>query len=383
MDLETALLHGYPVIDQMTGASSIPKYQASTFHQENFREHDGYTYTRFGNPNIEAAETCMAKLEQGRHGLAFSSGMAAINAALFLLSQGDHIVLCHDIYGGTFQTLTEMLVRFGISYTFVKGQEPRNWEQAIRPETKLFYLETPSNPLLNVVDIEAVVSIAKKNHIQTICDNTFMTPIYQNPLTLGVDLVVQSATKFLNGHSDVVAGFLVMNDDHLYQRLKKHQKMLGAILGVEEAWLFLRGVKTLALRMEKSVTTAALLAEHLQRKNQVPRVYYPGLASHPGQLVQQKQASSGGAVLSFELLSTEAVYGLFDAIKLPIVAVSLGGVESILSYPWQMSHGCMSEQDRLAAGVTPTLVRLSVGIESLADLTADLDQALDKVNPSH
>lgn len=376
MDLETMLLHGYPVLDQMTGASSIPKYQASTFHQADFRTHEGYTYTRFGNPTIEAAEACMAELEHGNHALAFSSGMGAINAALFMLSQGDHIVLCRDIYGGTFQTLTEMLVRFGVTYTFVEANELANWEQAVRPETKVFYLETPSNPLLHIIDIEGVVAIAKKHKIQTICDNTFMTPCYQNPLDLGVDIVVQSATKFLNGHSDVVAGFLVMKEDGLYQLLKKHQKMLGAILGVEEAWLFLRGVKTLALRMEKSVASAAILAEYLQRNKKVNQVYYPGLKDHPGYEIQQKQARSGGAVMSFELPTIEAVYSLFESIKLPIVAVSLGGVESILSYPWNMSHACMAEEDRLAVGVTPTLVRLSVGIESLTDLKADLDQAL-------
>lgn len=382
MDLETRLLHGYPVLDQVTGASSIPKYQASTFHQGDVRTHQGYAYTRFGNPTIEAAEACMAELEHGSHALAFSSGMGAINAVLFLLSQGDHIVLCRDIYGGTFQTLTEMLVRFGISYTFVEGNNLASWEKALRPETKFFYLETPSNPLLHVIDIEGVVAIAKKHQIQTICDNTFMTPCYQTPLDLGVDVVVQSATKFLNGHSDVVAGFLVMRDDRLYSSLKKHQKILGAILGVEEAWLFLRGVKTLALRMEKAVATAAQLASYLVSHEHVSEVYYPGLKDHPGYGIHQKQASSGGAVLSFELPSVEGVYELFDAITLPIVAVSLGGVESILSYPWSMSHGCMLEKDRLAAGVTPTLVRLSVGIESLVDLKADLAQALGKVRLS-
>lgn len=377
MDMETRLLHGYPVLDQVTGASSIPKYQASTFHQADFRTHDGYTYTRFGNPTIAAAEACMAELEHGEYALAFSSGMGAINAALFLLSQGDHIVLCHDIYGGTFQTLTEMLTRFGVTYTFVEASQLANWEEAIRPETKFFYIETPSNPLLHIVDIQGVVEIATQHGIQTICDNTFMTPCYQNPLDLGVDIVVQSATKFLNGHSDVVAGFLVMKDGVLYEQLKRHQKMLGAILGVEEAWLFLRGVKTLALRMEKSVASALVIAEHLQTKKHVLKVYYPGLDSHPGSEIQQQQARSGGAVLSFELPTVEAVYCLFESIKVPIVAVSLGGVESILSYPWSMSHGCMPESERLAVGVTPTLVRLSVGIESVTDLIADLDQCLN------
>lgn len=376
MHLETKLLHGYPVVDPTTGAASIPKYQTSTFHQNDVMNHKGYSYTRFGNPTITAAEKCIAALEDAKYGLAYASGMAAISAVLLLLSKGDHLVLGQNIYGGTYQAVTELLPRFGISATFVDETDPKAWQKAIQSNTKLFFLETPSNPLLTITDLAAVSDIAKKHHILTACDNTFMTPTAQHPLALGVDIVIHSATKFINGHSDVVGGPIATNHEDYYQRLKTLQKVLGGILSVEDAWLLLRGVKTLSLRMEKSVANAEKIAQHLQAKPEVKAVYYPGLSSHPQHQLQQQQATNGGAVLSFAVENKDQVQALFDRCRLPIVAVSLGGVESILSYPWLMSHACMPEDDRLKAGVTPTLLRLSCGIESADDLIADIDQAL-------
>ena len=377
MQTNTKLLHGYPVIDKTTGASSIPKYQASTFHQTDVFNHTGYSYTRFANPTVDAAEECIKSLEQANYGLAFSSGMAAINAVLFLLSNGDHLVLGKNIYGGTFQTVTEFLERFGITYTFVDEADVNAWEEAITPSTKMFYLESPSNPLLTITDIQAVCQLAKTKGIITACDNTFMTPLSQQPLALGADISLNSATKFINGHSDVVAGLLATNSEELYQTLKNHQKVLGGILGVEDAWLLLRGVKTMGLRMQQSIKNAQAIAEFLESKPQVTNVYYPGLVSHPHHDIHMKQATDGGAVLSFELETTEQIEKLFNNCHVPIVAVSLGGVESILSYPWTMSHACMPEEERLKMGVTPTLVRLSCGIEELEDLLADLNQAIN------
>ncbi|MDT2746396.1 trans-sulfuration enzyme family protein [Vagococcus fluvialis] len=376
MNINTKLLHSYPVIDQKTGASSIPKYQASTFHQSDVFNHEGFNYTRFGNPTVEAAEKCVAMLEDAKHGLAFSSGMAAINSVLFLLSSGDHLVLGKNIYGGTFQTVTEFLERFGVEYTFVDESNVNEWQEAVRENTKMFYLETPSNPLLTITDLKKVCDIAKKHQILTACDNTFMTPLEQSPLELGVDVVIHSATKFINGHSDIVAGFVVTNDDKLNETLKRHQKALGGVLSVEDAWLVLRGVKTMGLRMEKSIKNAKEIADFLKTKKQVKEIYYPGLETHTNYDIHMTQAKSGGAVLSFELETKEQVERLFNKCEVPIVAVSLGGVESILSYPWLMSHACMEESERLKMGVTPTLVRLSCGIEDVEDLINDLEQAI-------
>lgn len=376
MNINTKLLHSYPVIDQKTGASSIPKYQASTFHQSDVFNHEGFNYTRFGNPTVEAAEKCVAMLEEAKHGLAFSSGMAAINSVLFLLSSGDHLVLGKNIYGGTFQTVTEFLERFGVEYTFVDESNVNEWQEAVRENTKMFYLETPSNPLLTITDLKKVCDIAKKHQILTACDNTFMTPLEQSPLELGVDVVIHSATKFINGHSDIVAGFVVTNDDKLNETLKRHQKALGGVLSVEDAWLVLRGVKTMGLRMEKSIKNAKEIADFLKTKKQVKEIYYPGLETHTNYDIHMTQAKSGGAVLSFELETKEQVERLFNKCEVPIVAVSLGGVESILSYPWLMSHACMEESERLKMGVTPTLVRLSCGIEDVEDLINDLEQAI-------
>lgn len=377
MNFDTKALHGYPVIDSDTGAASIPKYQSSTFHQKDFPEKQAYTYTRFGNPTVEAAEKAVAALEDANYGIAFSSGMAAITASLLLLSAGDHLILGGNIYGGTFQLLTELLNRFEVTYTFVDERNPAAWEQAIRPNTKMFYLETPSNPLLTVTNIQKVCDIAKTHKLLTVCDNTFMTPYYQQPLTLGADIVIHSATKFLGGHSDLVMGFAVTNDDDLREKLQKNQKIIGSIPGIEEAWLLLRGIKTLTVRMKQASHNALMLAQKLQALPSVKTVHYPGLENHPDYSLHFLQASNGGAVLSFELKTEQQVHQLFHRVKIPLVAVSLGGVESILSYPWTMSHACMSEQDRLKAGVTTKLVRLSCGIEAAEDLWLDIQQALE------
>lgn len=376
---KTKLIHGYHAFDEETGASSIPIYQCSTFKQASIKEGQAYTYSRFGNPTRTALEEAVAALEEGKYATAFASGMGAISAVLLSFNQGDHLVMCKSIYGGTFQLVNEVMNRFGIEVTFVDETDLTDWEHAIRPNTRGLYLETPSNPLLSVTDIAGVVALAKDHHLVTIIDNTFMTPQFQKPLALGVDVVIHSATKFINGHSDVVAGLVVTNDEEWHTQIKLQQKVLGGILGVEDCWLTMRGLKTMSLRMEQSARSAEKISEMLEKHPVVQKVHYPGLPSHPGYEIHKRQATSGGAVLSFELANQEAVYTFADALQLPIAAVSLGGVESILSYPVTMSHACVPKEERDKQGVTEGLLRLSVGIEDTEDLIEDLEQALTKV----
>lgn len=379
MENNTKLIHGYRAFDETTGASSIPIYQCSTFKQTSIKEGQPYTYSRFGNPTRAALEEAVAAMENGNYAVAFASGMSAISAVLLSFDQGDHLVMCKSIYGGTFQLVNEVMQRFGIEITFVDETDLTAWEEAIRPNTKGLYLETPSNPLLSVTDIVGVVSIAKAHGLVTMIDNTFMTPQFQNPLDLGVDIVIHSATKFINGHSDVVAGLVITDDPVWHEQIFLQQKVLGGILGVEDCWLTMRGLKTMGLRMEQSVRSAEKISQMLEQHPAVKKVNYPGLKSHPGYEIQKQQASSGGAVLSFELADQEAVFAFAEALKIPIAAVSLGGVESILSYPVTMSHACVPKEEREKQGVTDGLLRLSVGIEDTADLLADLTQTLAKV----
>ncbi|MBM7711201.1 trans-sulfuration enzyme family protein [Enterococcus xiangfangensis] len=376
---KTKLIHGYHAFDEETGASSIPIYQCSTFKQASIKDSQPYTYSRFSNPTRTALEEAVAALENGKYATAFASGMSAISAVLLSFNQGDHIVMCKSIYGGTFQLVNEVMKRFGIEVTFVDETDLTAWEQAIQPNTRGLYLETPSNPLLSVTNIAGVVAIAKAHHLVTMIDNTFMTPQFQKPLALGIDVVIHSATKFINGHSDVVAGLVITNDEKWEQQIKLQQKVLGGILGIEDCWLTMRGLKTMALRMEQSARSAEKISQMLEKHPAVRSIHYPGLPSHPGYQVHQQQATSGGAVLSFELANQSAVYSFAEALKIPIAAVSLGGVESILSYPVTMSHACVPKAEREKQGVTDGLLRLSVGIEDTEDLLADLEQALTKI----
>lgn len=375
----TKLIHGYSVFDKETGASSIPIYQCSTFKQASIKDGQPYTYSRFGNPTRHALEEGIAAIEGGKFATAFSSGMGAISAVLLSFQQGDHLVMCKSIYGGTFQLVNEVMNRFGIEVTFVDETKLDEWREAIRPNTQALYLETPSNPLLSITDIAEVVAIAKEHKLQTIIDNTFMTPLFQHPLEMGVDVVIHSATKFINGHSDVVAGLVITNDEQWAKQLTLQQKVLGSILSVEDCWLIMRGMKTMGLRMEQSAKSAEKISWLLAEHPAVKKVHYPGLPSHPGYDVHRKQASSGGAVLSFELENQAAVFAFAEALTIPIAAVSLGGVESILSYPVTMSHACVPQEEREKQGVTEGLLRLSVGIEDTEDLLEDLKQALETV----
>ncbi|MDY7222200.1 cystathionine beta-lyase [Halalkalibacterium halodurans] len=377
--LQTKLLHNEHKVDQATGAVSVPIQHASTFHQFDFDTFGTYDYSRSGNPTRDALEAAIAELEGGNHGFAFASGMAAISTAFMLLSKGDHVVLTKDVYGGTFRLVTEVLTRLGIDHTFVDMTNLAEVAAAIRPNTRVLYMETPSNPTLNITDIHGVVSLAKEHECLTFLDNTFLTPALQRPLELGVDVVLHSATKFIGGHSDVVAGLAVTKDEELGKKLAFLQNSFGAILGVQDVWLVLRGLKTLHVRMEHGEKGAQQIAEWLLGVPEVKRVYYPGLKDHPGHELQKRQAEGFGAVLSFELENEEAVRRFVEHVKLPVFAVSLGAVESILSYPAKMSHAAMPKEEREARGISDGLLRLSVGLEKPEELMADFKAAFAHV----
>ncbi|ULT56218.1 cystathionine beta-lyase [Neobacillus drentensis] len=380
---ETRLLHNKHKIDPVTGAVSVPIQHASTFHQADFDSFGKYDYGRSLNPTREALEDVIAELEGGVKGFAFASGMAAISTAFLLLSSGDHIVITEDVYGGTFRMVTQVLTRLGIEHTFVDMTNLAEVKEAIQPNTKAFYVETPSNPLMKVTDIRAVSRIAQEIGALTFVDNTFLTPSHQKPLALGADVVLHSATKFLAGHSDVVAGLAVVKDEELAKRLGFLQNSFGAILGVQDAWLVLRGIKTLSVRLEQSQKSAIKIAEFLDAHPLVEKVHYPGLASHPQYQIQKEQADGPGAVLSFELATEDALRTFVANVNIPVFAVSLGAVESILSYPAKMSHAAMSREERHQRGITDGLVRLSVGLENPDDLIKDFSQALEQVRTKH
>lgn len=374
--LETRIVHGGHGRDDFFGASSVPVFQTSTYHQADPEHLGRYDYARSDNPTREALEKAVADLEGGSRGFAFASGMAATSSALLIFGAGDHLVVGEDVYGGTYRILTTVLKRWGLEVTFVDGSDLEAVRRAVTPKTKGIFVETPSNPTLKITDLAGIAAIARELGVLAITDNTFMTPWLQRPLELGFDIVVHSATKFLAGHSDVIAGLAVARDPEVAQRIRHVQNAFGAILGPQDSWLVLRGLRTLAVRMRQQQESAARIAGWLRGRPEVRRVCYPGLEEHPGAEVHRRQAGGGGAVVSFELESRAAAVAMMKAAKLPLAAVSLGGVESILSYPATMSHAAMPPAERQRRGISDGLVRLSVGLESADDLVADLAQAL-------
>ena len=362
--------------EQKTGAVNVPIYLSSTFHQESFDSFGPYDYSRSGNPTRDALEKTIAELEGGTRGFAFATGIASITSAFMLLSAGDHIVITEDVYGGTFRFVTEILPRFAIEHTFVDLSNLEEVKNAIKPNTKLIYIETPSNPRLGITDIASIVEIAKSNDCLTFLDNTFMTPLHQRPLELGVDMVLHSATKFLSGHSDIVAGLAVTKDEELGKRLGFIQNSFGAVLGAQDSYTLIQNIKTMGIRFEKSTEAAQKIVDYLVEHPLVEEVFYPGLPTHPGHEIHAKQSTSAGAVLSFRLPNRETAKAFVESMKIPVFAVSLGGVESILSYPTTMSHGSMPKEEREKRGITDGLLRFSVGLEHVDDLLADFEQAL-------
>ncbi|MFD0620410.1 aminotransferase class I/II-fold pyridoxal phosphate-dependent enzyme [Paenibacillus sp. GCM10027629] len=375
----TKLIHFGSEIDETTGASSVPIYQASTFHHHDIFNPPTYDYSRSGNPTRQALEDYIALLEGGTNGYAFPSGMSAISTAFMLLSAGDHVIVTEDVYGGTYRFLTTILSRMNIETTFVDMTDLDQVKSALKPNTKAVFMETPSNPTLKITDIAAVTSWAKEHGLLTMLDNTFMTPYHQRPIELGVDLVLHSATKFLGGHSDVLAGLAVTATEELARQVKYLQNGMGAVLSTQESWLLMRGMKTLEARMAHSEQSAKKLAAWLEQEPSIAKVYYPGLANHPGRVIHEQQSTGYGAVVSFDVGSGERAKQVLSKVKIPLVAVSLGAVESILSYPAMMSHASMPREVRLEKGITDGLLRYSVGLEHVDDLIDDLSNALRDV----
>jgi len=372
----TRLIHNGNEIDKHTGALSIPIYQASTYHQNDVEVKQEFYYSRSGNPTRFALEESIACLESGYKGFAFSSGMAAVASVLSIFSAGDHIVMCRDVYGGSYRASTTIFKRFNLEIDFVDATDPIAVKNSIKQNTKAIYIETPSNPTMKITDIRSMVKIAKEHGLLTIIDNTFMSPYLQRPILLGVDIVIHSATKFIGGHSDVVAGLVVVADEELSKRIYSVQIGFGAVLGPQDSWLLLRGLKTLKIRMDYQQSSTQKLAEWLSNEKSVRNVYYPGLSGHRDRGIHYSQADGAGCVLSFETLDYETAKSFMNKVKLAAVAVSLGGVETIASYPVRMSHAAMPKEEREKLGINDSLIRVSVGLEDIEDLIKDFGDAL-------
>ncbi|MFT7821056.1 cystathionine gamma-synthase [Bacillus siamensis] len=379
MKKKTLMVHGGITGDEKTGAVSVPIYQVSTYQQPKAGEHTGYEYSRTANPTRTALESLITELEGGAAGYAFGSGMAAITAVMMLFDSGDHVILTDDVYGGTYRVMTGVLNRFGIEADFVDTSSKEKVQKAIRPNTKAIYIETPTNPLLKVTDLKLMSDIAKEAGILLIVDNTFYTPYFQQPLSFGADIVLHSATKYLGGHSDVVGGLVVTADKELGEKLHYVQNSTGGVLGPQDSWLLMRGIKTLGLRMDAINHSAGKIAELLEAHDAVQTLYYPGSVKHPGHELTKAQSSGFGGMISFDIGSSERVDAFLEKLNLFTIAESLGAVESLISVPSRMTHASIPRDRRLALGITDGLVRISVGIEDTEDLTADVKQALDSL----
>lgn len=377
MKFETkAILVGQEA-DKATGATIIPIYQTSTFTQEEVGKHKGYEYTRVGNPTRSALDECLASLEEGTYGLTFSSGLAAEHSILSLLKPGDHVIVPEDMYGGTYRLIKEILEPYNIKFTFTDFTDLKLIQQAFIPSTRMVWIETPTNPLLKIFDIEAISEMSHTKHALVVVDNTFLSPFFQKPLLLGADIVVHSTTKYINGHSDIIGGAVIMNDKNLYEKIHLVQKSVGAVPSPFDSWLTLRGVKTLAIRMRQHELNASQIAHFLEKHPNVEKVFFPGLKTHPGHAIAKKQMSGFGGVVSFRIkggLTESNIF--FRKLKIFQLADSLGGVESLANYSALMTHDYFPAELRKKIGVTENLIRLSVGIEHIDDLLDDLKNAL-------
>jgi cystathionine beta-lyase/cystathionine gamma-synthase len=374
---ETNVIHGGVDPDPATGAVMTPIYQTSTYAQPSPGQHRGYEYSRTDNPTRTVLQNQLAILENGKHALVFSSGLASIDAVLNLFKQGDHILAGSDLYGGSQRLFNRVATDRGLTFSYVEMQDASAVAKAIRPETKLIWCESPTNPLLHLVDLPAVAKIAHDAGALIAVDNTFMSPYFQRPLDLGCDLVMHSVTKYINGHSDVVMGALVLNDQAHYDRLKFLQNAIGATPGPQDCFLVLRGIKTLALRMQRHNESAMKVAQFLEKHPKVERVTYPGLPSHPGHELAKKQMTGFGGMITFFIKGgLEDARRMLENIKMFTLAESLGGVESLIEHPAIMTHASVPPEVRAKIGISDTLIRISVGIEGVEDLIADLDQAL-------
>ncbi len=374
---ETRAIHTGQEPDEAAASTIVPVYQTVTYTQDAIGVHRGYEYSRSGNPTREALETCLASLEEGRFGLAYGSGMAAITGVVHLLAAGDHVVVADDLYGGSFRLFSQVMPRFGIRFSYVDATRPEEIDKAVCEATRLIWIESPTNPMLRLVDIAACGEIAAGHGARLVVDNTFATPFLQTPLDLGAHIVVHSTTKYIGGHSDVIGGAVIVNDEETAESLRFTRNATGGVPGPWDAWLTLRGARTLALRMSRHQSNAARVAEFLKSQPGVARVYYPGLPEHPGFDLARKQMRGFGGMVTIDLAGGEsAARRMCEATELFALAESLGGVESLIGYPWSMSHAAFPAEEKRRKGITEATVRLSVGIEDPDDLCADLARAL-------
>lgn len=376
MNLRSEIVHIGVCTDEKTGAISTPIHQTATFRHPALGQSTGFDYTRSQNPTRKVLEEGIAKLEGGTLGLAFASGMAAVTAVLMIYKTGDHLIIVEDCYGGTYRVINKVFSNFGLTVTFVDGSSLNEVVQAITPGTKAILVETPTNPLMKIVDIRAIVKLAQAHSIHTIVDNTFLTPYFQRPLDLGADVVIHSGSKYLSGHNDLVCGLVVAKNIELGERIRFIQNSTGNILGPNDCWLLIRSIKTLALRMEKHNANALIVAEWLQKHPRVIKVYYPGLAQHPGKEVHDRQASGYGGMLSFVVDDAQLVEEVLSRVQMVRFAESLGGVESLITLPAVQTHADVPIDVRTRLGISDCLLRLSVGIEHVDDIISDLEQAL-------
>lgn len=377
MKFETRAIWVGQAADKATGATIVPIYQTSTFTQEEVNVHKGYEYSRVGNPTRTALDECIASLEEGKHGLTFSSGLAAEHAIFSVLRPGDHVIVPEDMYGGTYRLIKQILEPLGIHFTFTDFTDLKAIGAAFQPSTTMVWIETPTNPILKIFDIEAIAEMSRKHKAISVVDNTFATPYFQKPLLLGADIVVHSTTKYINGHSDLIGGAVILNDEELYERIKLVQKSVGAVPSPFDSWLTLRGVKTLAVRMRQHEENAISIARFLKQHPKAEEVFYPGLEDHPGHEIARRQMTGFGGVVSFKIKGgLDEANSFFRKLDVFQLADSLGGVESLANYSALMTHEAFPEELRKKIGVTENLIRLSVGIEHIDDLLEDLKTAL-------
>ncbi|GAB4299924.1 MAG: cystathionine gamma-synthase [Ignavibacteriaceae bacterium] len=375
MGFSTDAIHAGQIPDPTTGAVITPIYQTSTYAQDALGRHKGYEYGRTHNLTRSALEVNLATLEKGKFGIAFASGLAATHALMSLLKAGDHVIISNNVYGGTYRLYELNLTDFGISYSWVDTSDINNIESAIKTETKMIFVETPTNPMLNITDLGAVAQIAKKNHLISVCDNTFMSPYLQNPLEFGIDIVLHSTTKYINGHSDVIGGILITSDDKIHDRLRYIQNAAGAVPSPFDCWLVLRSTKTLAVRMKQHEMNARAFAEFLYSSGIASKVIYPGLKDHPQHELAGRQMRGYGGMVSADFGSVELAEKILNNVKIFTLAESLGGVESLICHPASMTHASVPKHEREKFGLTDSLVRFSVGIEDIEDLIDDVESA--------
>lgn len=376
MQLDTLFIHGGVDGDELTGAVNVPLHLTSTYKQDGIGQHRGYEYSRTGNPTRFAVEELIKDLEGGTNGFGFASGMAAITAVLMLFKAGDKILLSANVYGGTFRVLDKIFLNFNLQYELVDTSDLAQVQAKIDPTVRAIFIETPTNPLMEVTDIEAISKIAKDNKILTIIDNTFMTPYLQRPIELGADIILHSATKYLGGHSDLIAGLVVVNNAQLADRLYFIQNATGGVLSPFDAWLLIRGIKTLGVRMDRHLSNTATIIEYLARNPAIKKIYYPGYNSKEQSFIHAKQANGSGAILSFELNDGYDANKFLTSLKIITLAESLGGIESLISHPASMTHAAIPVEIRKQLGITDSLIRLSVGIEDSDDLINDIQFAI-------